>query len=166
MAGYHAVRGAVRQETELCCGWAVSGSPRHEPNRGGSVRSVQTAAVCGTVVNTTCGSIVSLWCSPAAALSLIVRAAPSGSSISPGSWPSLGLAYSLWANLAYLKLSRALAGVRTLSAATIPSGVDRNAPNVDLPIWLIAFWYSHSMFFPPFQVSSAAYSIVPCIMLI
>ena len=47
-----AVRGAVCQETEPCGGWAVRGSPRHKPNRGGSVRSVRTAAVCGTVVNT------------------------------------------------------------------------------------------------------------------
>ena len=52
MAGDRAVRGAVRQETEPCGGWAVRGSPRHEPNHGGSVQSVRTAAVCGTVVNT------------------------------------------------------------------------------------------------------------------
>ena len=52
VAGDRAFRGAVRQETEPCGGWAVHGSPRHEPNRGGSVRSVRTAAVCGTVVNT------------------------------------------------------------------------------------------------------------------
>ena len=52
VAGDRAVRGAVRQETEPCGGWAVRGSPRHEPNRGGSVRFVRTAAVCGTVVNT------------------------------------------------------------------------------------------------------------------
>ena len=52
VAGDRAVRGAVHQETEPCGGWAVRGSPRHEPNRGGSVRSVRTAAVCGTVVNT------------------------------------------------------------------------------------------------------------------
>ena len=58
VAGDRAVRGAVRQETEPCGGWAVRGSPRHEPNRGGSVRSVRTAAVCGTVVNTT------LFCHP------------------------------------------------------------------------------------------------------
>ena len=50
-----AVRGAVRQETEPCGCWAVRGSPRHEPNRGGSVRSVRTATVCGTVVNTSYG---------------------------------------------------------------------------------------------------------------
>ena len=59
MAGDRAVRGAVRQETELCGGWVVRGSPRHEPNRGGSVRSVRTAAVCGTVVNTT-GTLLQL----------------------------------------------------------------------------------------------------------
>ena len=52
VVGDRAVRGAVCQETEPCGGWAVRGSPRHEPNRGGSVRSVRTAAVCGTVVNT------------------------------------------------------------------------------------------------------------------
>ena len=51
VAGDRTVRGAVRQETEPCGGWAVRGSPRHEPNRGGSVRSVRTAVVCGTVVN-------------------------------------------------------------------------------------------------------------------
>ena len=50
--GDRAVRGAVRQETEPCGGWAVRGTPRHEPNRGGSVWSIQTAVVCGTVVNT------------------------------------------------------------------------------------------------------------------
>ena len=53
VAGDRVVRGAVRQETEPYGGWVVRGSPRHEPNRGGSVRSVRTAAVCGTVVNTT-----------------------------------------------------------------------------------------------------------------
>ena len=52
VAADRAVRGAVRQETELCGGRAVRGLPRHEPNRGGSVRSVRTAAVCETVVNT------------------------------------------------------------------------------------------------------------------
>ena len=52
MAEDRAVRGAVRQETEPCGGWAVRGSPRDEPNRGGLVRSVRSAAVCGTVVNT------------------------------------------------------------------------------------------------------------------
>ena len=52
LAGDRVVRGAVRQETEPCGGWAVRGPPRHEPNRGGSVRSMRTAAVCGTVVNT------------------------------------------------------------------------------------------------------------------
>ena len=52
VAGDHAVCGAVRQETEPCGGWAVRNSPRHEPNRGGSVRSMRTATVCGTVVNT------------------------------------------------------------------------------------------------------------------
>ena len=52
MAGDRTVRGAVCQETEPWGGWAVRGLPRHEPNRGGSVRSVRTAAVCGTVVNT------------------------------------------------------------------------------------------------------------------
>ena len=31
----------------------VRGSSRHEPNRGSSVRSVRTATVCGTMVNTT-----------------------------------------------------------------------------------------------------------------
>ena len=46
------VRSAVRQETELCGGWAIHGSPRHEKNRGGSVRSVRTAMVCGNMVNT------------------------------------------------------------------------------------------------------------------
>ena len=52
VAGDRAVRGAVREESEPCGGWAVRGSPRHELNRGGSVRSVRTAVVCGTVVNT------------------------------------------------------------------------------------------------------------------
>ena len=52
VAGDRVVRVAVRQETEPCGGWAVRGSPRHEPNRGSSVPSVRTAAVCRTVVNT------------------------------------------------------------------------------------------------------------------
>ena len=52
VAGDRAVRGVVRQETETCGGWTVRGSPRHEPNRGGSVQSVRTAAVCRTMVNT------------------------------------------------------------------------------------------------------------------
>ena len=60
VAGNRAVRGAVCQETEPWGGWAVRGSPRHEPNRGGSVRSVRTAAVCGTVVNTSPGAEVRL----------------------------------------------------------------------------------------------------------
>ena len=52
MVGDRAVRDAVRQETELCGGWAVRGSPRHELNRGGSMQSVRTGVVCGTVGNT------------------------------------------------------------------------------------------------------------------
>ena len=52
VAGDRAVRGAVCQETKPSRGGAVRGSPRHELNRGGSVRSVRTAAVCVTVVNT------------------------------------------------------------------------------------------------------------------
>ena len=46
------VGSVVRQETEPCGGWVDCGLPRHEPNRGGSVRSVRTGTVCGTVVNT------------------------------------------------------------------------------------------------------------------
>ena len=49
-----AVRGAVCQETELCGGRAVRGSPRDKPNRGAAVRSVRTTAVSETVVNTNC----------------------------------------------------------------------------------------------------------------
>ena len=55
VAGDRAVRGAVCHETKPCGGWAVRGLPRHEPNRGGSVRYVRTAAVCGSVVNTSHG---------------------------------------------------------------------------------------------------------------
>ena len=41
VVGDHVVRGAVRQETELCGGWAVGGSSRHEtePRRFGAVRA-------------------------------------------------------------------------------------------------------------------------------
>ena len=48
-----------------------------------------------------------------------------------------------------------------LSAATMPRGVDRKSPRVDLPIRFISLWYSPSTPLPPFQVSSAAYNIVP-----
>ena len=51
MAWDRAVCGTVIQKTEPWGDWAARSLPRDEPNHGGSVRSVQTAAVCGTVVN-------------------------------------------------------------------------------------------------------------------
>lgn len=45
-------------------------------------------------------------------------------------------------------------GVRPLSAAGMPWGVERRAPRVDPAMRLIARWYSPSMPFWPLQVSS------------
>lgn len=60
-------------------------------------------------------------------------------------------------------ISGALAGVSAHFAATMPSGVDLKAPGVALPV---RFWYSPPIPFWPFQLSCAAYSIVPWIIAI
>ena len=52
VAWNRAVCGAVKHVTKLRGSWAVHGLPRHKPNLGGSARSMRTAVVGGTVVNT------------------------------------------------------------------------------------------------------------------
>ena len=106
-----------------------------------------------------CVSAVSPGWRAAASLSRAVRAVLSLVRISSGPWPPLGLENSRWVNLA-CRWRRALAGVRLLSAAIMPKGVDWEVPSAARAMRFIALWYSPSTPTPPFQVSSAVYGMV------
>lgn len=73
-------------------------------------------------------SIVSPGRLPAIAPRRVARAVPLQARISSGSWPFLGLTCSRWENLACWWSSSALAGVKPLSATSMPWGVDLKAP--------------------------------------
>lgn len=80
-----------------------------------------------------CSSAVSPGRRAAAPRSLAVKAALRLSITSSGSYRSRGWERSRCANRALRRLRGAPAGVSLLSAATIPSGVDRKAPRLNLP---------------------------------
>ena len=76
--------------------------------------------------------------------------------ITSGPWPPLDLVWSLCANLASRLFRRALAGVNSLTAATMPCGMDLKPPSDARPIRLMASWYSFWNPLLSFQANSDA----------
>ena len=60
--------------------------------------------------------------------------------ISAGPCRLLGRTNGRWVKQAWRWSKSVLAGVRPLSAATIPSSVDWKVPSIAFPMWLMAAW--------------------------